>query len=271
MKILIDNSLLFESLRPFNDLGFVPTMGGIHKGHLSLINKSKKLCKKTIVSIFINPKQFNNKKDLKSYPQNIKKDLMILKKNKKVDFVYLPKFKDIYKNNRKSKIILKQKDKILCAKYRKGHFEGVLDVMNRLTKIINPTKIFMGEKDFQQIYLVKNFLEKKYKTKIISCKTVRDKNKIALSSRNSLLNKYNLISAGKIYKKLVDIKKKINNKTDVLKFLNFKKKELENNHNIKIEYLELRNKKNLRLSKKINNSRLFIAYYLNNIRLIDNL
>jgi len=86
-----------------------------------------------------------------------------------------------------------------------------------------------------------------------------------------LLNKYNLISAGKIYKKLVDIKKKINNKTDVLKFLNFKKKELENNHNIKIEYLELRNKKNLRLSKKINNSRLFIAYYLNNIRLIDNL
>ena len=85
MKILLNNTTLFESLRPFNDLGFVPTMGGIHKGHLSLINKSNKLCKKTIVSIFINPKQFNNKKDLKSYPRNIKNDLKILEKSKIVD------------------------------------------------------------------------------------------------------------------------------------------------------------------------------------------
>ena len=143
MKILLNNTSLFESLRPFNDLGFVPTMGGIHKGHLSLINKSNKLCKKTIVSIFVNPKQFNNKKDLKSYPQNIMKDLKILKKSKKVDFVYLPKFKEIYKDKKKSKIILYKKDKILCAKFRKGHFEGVLDVMNRLTKIVKPKKIFM--------------------------------------------------------------------------------------------------------------------------------
>ena len=144
MKILLNNTSLFKSLRPFNDLGFVPTMGGIHKGHLSLINKSKKLCKKTIVSIFLNPKQFNNKKDLEFYPRNIEKDLKILKMTKKVDFVYLPKFKDIYKDNKKPKIVLNKKDKILCAKFRKGHFEGVLDVMNRLTKIINPSKIFMG-------------------------------------------------------------------------------------------------------------------------------
>ena len=90
MKILLNNTSLFESLRPFNDLGFVPTMGGIHKGHLSLINKSNKLCKKTIVSIFVNPKQFNNKKDLKSYPRNIKKDLKILKKAKKlILFIFL--------------------------------------------------------------------------------------------------------------------------------------------------------------------------------------
>ena len=149
MKILSDNISLFKSLRQFSDLGFVPTMGGIHDGHLSLINKSNKFCKKTIVSIFINPKQFNNKNDLKSYPQNIKKDLQILKINKKVDFVYLPKFKDIYIDKKKSKIKLPKKDKILCAKFRKGHFEGVLDVMNRLTKIINPKKIFMGEKDLQ--------------------------------------------------------------------------------------------------------------------------
>ena len=192
MKVLLNNSSLFKTIRPFNDVGFVPTMGGIHKGHLSLIDKSNKLCKKTIVSIFVNPKQFNNKKDLKSYPRNIKKDLKILKKINKVDFVYIPKFNDIYKDKKKSKIRLLKKDKILCAKFRKGHFEGVLDVMNKLTKIINPQKIFMGEKDFQQLYLVKKVLKRKYKSKVIACKTIRDKNNVALSSRNFLLNKNNL-------------------------------------------------------------------------------
>ena len=183
MKVLLNNTSLFESIRPFNDLGFVPTMGGIHKGHLSLINKSNKLCKRTIVSIFVNPKQFNNKNDLKSYPRNIKKDLQILKKSKKVDFVYIPKFEDIYNDNKKSKIKLLKKEKILCAKFRKGHFEGVLDVMNRLTGIVNPRKIFMGEKDFQQLYLVKRQLERLYKIKVIPCKTIRDRNNVALSSR----------------------------------------------------------------------------------------
>ena len=271
MKILLNNSSLFESLRPFDDLGFVPTMGGIHEGHLSLINKSNKLCKKTIVSIFINPKQFNNKKDLKSYPRNLKKDLKILKKSKKVDFVFLPKFNDIYKDKKKSKIKLLKKDKILCARFRKGHFEGVLDVMNKLTKIINPKKIFMGEKDFQQLYLVKKLIERKYKIKVISCKTIRDRNKVALSSRNFLLKKSSLVKAANIYKKLVNIKKNIINNKNISNFLKLQKKELKNNYNIKIDYLELRNKKNLKLSKTINNSRLFIAYYINNIRLIDNL
>ena len=271
MKILLDNSSLFESLRPFNDLGFVPTMGGIHKGHLSLINKSNRLCKITIVSIFVNPKQFNNKKDLKSYPRNINKDLKILKKTKKVDFVYLPRFEDIYENKKKSKIKINKKDTILCAKYRKGHFEGVLDVMNRLTKIVKPSKIFMGEKDFQQLYLVKNFLEKKYKTKVISCKTIRNKNKMALSSRNLLLKSSHLITGGKIYKKLVNIKKNIKNQKNIYSFLSTQKNQLEENFKIKIDYMELRNKNNLKFSKKINKSRLFIAYYLNKVRLIDNL
>ena len=271
MKILLNNTSLFESLRPFNDLGFVPTMGGIHKGHLALINKSSKLCKKTIVSIFVNPKQFNNKKDLKSYPRNIKKDLKILKKSKKVDFVYLPKFKDIYKDKKKSKITLLKKDKILCAKFRKGHFEGVLDVMNKLTKIINPQKIFMGEKDFQQLYLVKKQLERIYKTKVIPCKTIRDRNNVALSSRNILLNKSSLIIAAKIYKKMVDIKKNIKNKKNIFSYLNLEKKELKNNYRIKIDYLELRNINNLKISSTNKNSRLFIAYYINKVRLIDNL
>ena len=108
MKIILNNNSLFKSLRPFNDIGFVPTMGSIHEGHLSLIDRSNRACKKTIVSIFVNPKQFNNKKDFKSYPTNIKEDIKILKKTKKVDFLYIPKFKDVYNNNKKSNKPLKK-------------------------------------------------------------------------------------------------------------------------------------------------------------------
>jgi len=270
MKILLNNRTLNHKLRPFNDIGFVPTMGSIHEGHISLINRSKKICKKTIVSIFINPKQFNNKKDFISYPTNIKKDLSILKKIKGVNYVYLPKFKDIYDSKAPSKIKINVKDKILCAKYRKGHFEGVLDVMDRLTNLIKPSKIFMGKKDYQQLLLVKNFIEKKYKTKVIGCKTIRDKNKLALSSRNSLFNANDLIIAGKISKKMFSLKKSIKNKKNITKFLLKEKNQLQKTFHINIEYLELRDKKNLLISKKIHKSKIFISYYLKNVRLIDN-
>ena len=270
MKILLNNQTLNHKLRPFNDVGFVPTMGGIHEGHISLINRSKKVCKKTIVSIFINPKQFNNKNDFNSYPTNIKKDLSILKKVRGVNFVYIPKFKDIYDSNKPSKIKIDKKDKILCAKYRKGHFEGVLDVMDRLTNLIRPSKIFMGKKDYQQLLLVKNFIEKKYKTKVIGCKTIRDKNKLALSSRNHLLNSRDLIIAGKIAKKIFVLKKLIKDKKNIIKFLLKEKNKLQKTFNINIEYLELRNKKNLLISKKVSKSNIFISYYLNGVRLIDN-
>ena len=102
MKIILNNTDLSKTLGPFNDIGFVPTMGGIHKGHISLIKRSIKSNKKTIVSIFVNPKQFNNLKDFNSYPANIKKDLAILKKIRKLDFVYIPKFMDVYQNKKKS-------------------------------------------------------------------------------------------------------------------------------------------------------------------------
>ena len=148
MKILLNNNDLNEALNKVSNLGFVPTMGSLHKGHISLIRKSKKKASKTIVSIFINPKQFNNKKDFKRYPKNHKRDLSILK-NLKVNYLYLPKPKQVYDSRRVKKIQIKKKDKILCAKYRKGHFEGVLDVMDRLTKRIKPKFIFMGIKDYQ--------------------------------------------------------------------------------------------------------------------------
>ena len=269
MKILLNNIDLNEALFDNSNIGFVPTMGSLHDGHISLIKKSLKLSNKTIVSIFVNPKQFNNKEDYKKYPRNIKKDLKILKKLK-VDYVYLPRIKDIYKAKNKIKIKLNKKDKILCAKYRKGHFEGVIEVMTRLTKIVNPSKIFMGEKDFQQLLLVKRYVEKNFRSKIISCKTIRDKNKLALSSRNSLLTKNSLIKAGAIARNLIIFKKRLLKNMNLKNLFLMKKKELKKKYDIKIDYLELRNIKNLRLTKKIKNAKIFVAYYINKVRLIDN-
>ena len=270
MKILLNNQTLIKTLGPFSDIGFVPTMGGIHKGHISLINRSIKSNKKTIVSIFVNPKQFNSIKDFKSYPSSIKSDLTILKRIKKLDYVYIPKFKDIYQNSKKSNIKIEKKYKILCAKFRKGHFEGVLDVMNRLTKLIKPKNIFMGEKDFQQLFLVKNFIEKKFNTNVIGCKTIRNGNKLALSSRNFLLTKKELNEVEKISKEFLKLKIKIKNIREINNFLQISKKNIEDFFNIKIEYLENRNIKNLSKSNKYKGSRIFLAYFFKDIRLIDN-
>jgi len=270
MKILLNNQTLIKTLGPFSDIGFVPTMGGIHKGHISLINRSIKSNKKTIVSIFVNPKQFNNIKDFKSYPSSIKSDLTILKKIKKLDYVYIPKFKDIYENNKRSNIKIEKKYKILCANFRKGHFEGVLDVMNRLTKLIKPKNIFMGEKDFQQFFLVKNFIEKRFDTKIIGCKTIRNKNNLALSSRNFLFTKKELNQVEKISNEFLKLKIKIKKLREINKFLQKSKKEIENFFDIKIEYLENRSIKNLSKSNKYKDSRIFLAYHFKDIRLIDN-
>ena len=269
MKILLNSFDVIKEFKNERNLGFVPTMGSIHNGHKYLVKKSIKQCKKTVVSIFINPTQFNDQNDLKNYPKPIHKDLDILRRLK-VDFVFLPKTSDIYKSKRKKKIILNKRDLILCAKHRKGHFEGVLDVMDRFTKLICPKKIYMGEKDFQQFYLVKNFLEKKYKTKIIKCKTIRDKDQLAYSSRNFQLSKNLLKTAAKMINEIRNIKKNLSKQNNIIKYLNIKSNFLNNKYKIKIEYLELRDEVNLKRSKNLN-SKLFIAYYINKIRLIDNL
>ena len=276
MKLIKQITDLYKAISKENDLGFVPTMGSIHKGHESLIKASKKLCNKTLVTIFVNPRQFNNTEDYRSYPRNISQDLAVLKKLK-VDFVYLPTVSQIYKGGKSSKITLNKSQKIMCAKFRKGHFEGVLDVLERFVKQISPKIIFMGEKDHQQYFLVKRFISKKYITKIYPCKTIRDSNGIALSSRNMLLNNKDIKIAGLIANKLLKLKRiisKKNNLNNGLKKTNQivrdEKKRLIKNFNIKIEYMECRNVVNL--SKNLHNKpfKLFISYYLSKIRLIDN-
>ena len=270
MKLIRRINDLNKAIKSKNELGFVPTMGGLHKGHESLIKISKKKCKFTIVSIFINPKQFNNKNDFRKYPRDLNKDIIILKKLK-VDFVYLPSVNEIYKDHTFSKFKLRKSQQILCAKHRKGHFEGVLDIMNRLTKTILPKYIFMGEKDFQQLFLVKKILEKNYKVKIISCKTIRNVNKVALSTRNFLLKNSSIIKAGFIAKKLINLKSRIiKDKKNSQQLINNTKIDLVKNFDIKIEYLEIRNTTNLSLNIINKNFKIFIAYYIDNVRLIDN-
>ncbi len=268
MKILLNNNDLNEALENVSNLGFVPTMGSLHMGHLSLIKQSKKKCNKTIVSIFVNPKQFNNKNDYKRYPRNKKKDLLILKKLN-VDYVYLPSVKDIYKKKRLRKIRISKNDKVLCAKYRKGHFEGVIDVMERLIRNIKPKKIFMGEKDYQQLFLLRKYL-KRYSSKMIRCKTIRDKDKLALSSRNLLLQKNERNLASKLITNIMNVKRKLNVQKNIRRTLIKTKNQINKFQNVKIEYLELRNIKSLKISNRLKNSKIFISYYINDIRLIDN-
>ena len=226
------------------NIGFVPTMGSLHKGHISLIKTSKQKCYKTIVSIFVNPSQFNKNKDYRSYPRNLNNDLKILKKLK-VDYALIPSIKDIYKTKREMKIKLNKTDKILCSKYRPGHFEGVLAVIKQFLKKIKPKNIFLGEKDYQQLFLIKKFIKKNFNIKIFSCKTVRDKNKVALSSRNILLNKNDLKKSSYISNLLFNLRNKLkNNKSFKYEIKNLIK-QINNLKNIKIEYLEIRNKNNL--------------------------
>jgi len=277
MKLIKQITDLNKAINKEKELGFVPTMGSLHKGHESLIKISKKRCKKTLVSIFVNPSQFNNKDDYKNYPRNLNKDIKILQRLK-VDYIFLPTTKQIYEDRKIPKIILKKSQKILCAKNRKGHFEGVLDVINRFVKLISPKIIFMGEKDYQQFFLVRDFITKKYTTSVFPCRTIRNSNSLALSSRNKLLNKADLKTASLITNKLLKLKRSICKKNG-LNSISPKKsrvliqktrKQLISKFNIKIEYLECRNL--ITLTTNLNNIpfKLFVAYYLNKVRLIDN-
>jgi len=268
MKIITSIFDLNKEIKNYKNIGFVPTMGGIHDGHKSLIKASQNKKKMTIVSIFVNPTQFNKKDDFKKYPRNIQNDIAILKKLN-VEYLFTPNTKDIYKFKAK-KFNLRKKDKILCAKYRIGHFEGVLNVMNRLMTIIKSNDLYMGEKDYQQLYLIKKFLSKKFKVRINSCPTIRINN-IALSTRNKLLNKSSIKKASEIalFLKKVKYKSKFEGAKLASDLNNYKIK-LEKKYNIKVDYLEFRDEKNLKLNNFNNKYRLFVAYEIDNVRLIDN-
>ena len=269
MKIILNKNEIKMSFHNNRNLGFVPTMGALHNGHKSLILRSLKECDKTIVSIFVNKPQFNRKSDFKKYPKTLDRDILFLKKLN-VNYLFLPSFKEIYPSGTNNKIIIISFEKKLCGRFRPGHFRAIVNVINIFLKIIKPKKMYLGEKDMQQLKIIEAYVKKKMiKTKVISCKTIREKNGIPYSSRNLLLSKKEKNLASKIYKLIYYNKKYIIKNTSFLKII---KKNILNMGIKKIEYIELINiNKIIKPYKKNVNYKIFIAYYLRNTRLIDNI
>lgn len=269
MKIISEINQLKKLLKNNKNLGFVPTMGGLHKGHEHLIRRSLFLCHKTIVSIFINKHQFNKKSDLDLYPRMESKDIAYLKKLD-VDYVYIPTNKQIYPRGPTKKIKIHKFENELCGKFRPGHFKAVVDVIDRFIKIIKPKKIFLGEKDMQQLKIIQSFVHKKYKyINVIGCKTVRNRNGVPYSSRNFALSKTDLNMASLVYKFIFKSKKSILTKKLSMTFLKKKIKKIGIN---KIDYIEILDiNKIVKPYIKKNKKRIFISYYIKKTRLIDNI
>ena len=269
MKIFISKNKLIKFIKNEKNLGFVPTMGSIHLGHISLFKRSISQCKRTIVSIFINKPQFNRKVDYQKYPRTLKKDILALKRLN-VDYLYIPSDNQIYPSGPNKRIKISSFGKKLCGKFRSGHFEAVVDVIERFIKIINPKKIYLGEKDMQQLKIIEHFVKKNYnKIKVVGCKTIREKNGVAYSSRNFLLTSKEKKIASEIYKVLVSKKKYFIKKKISLDKIKNKIFELGVH---RIDYIKLVDiNKIIKPYKKNKKYRIFIAYYLRTTRLIDNI
>ena len=250
-------------------IGLIPTMGSIHKGHLSLVKKSKNTNCFSLATIFINPTQFNDPKDFDEYPQNRDLDIARLKQVQ-CDALYFPQTEELYPNGIKSqKTIFDYRD-ILCDKFRPGHFDGVTTVVKSLFDIIKPDHAFFGEKDFQQLKLIQKIVEKNKSPILIHpCDSVRMLNGISFSSRyknlQSSQEKDFDKAANKIINSVLELKKKID-----VKILENLKEELIKINIKKIDYLEIRDEINLLPTVENQKARLFVAFYIDDIRIIDN-
>ena len=269
MKIIKSKNKLKKFIWNEKKLGFVPTMGAIHLGHISLVKKCISQCDKSIVSIFINPSQFNKKSDFQKYPRVLKRDISILKKLK-IDYLYLPSVSQIYPNGQNNNIKISSLGKKLCGKFRPGHFEAVADVIDRFIKIIKPKRIYFGNKDMQQLKIIEHFVGKNHvKTNVVGCKTIREKNGVACSSRNFLLSLKEKMIASKIYKLIVNKKQNLINNKISLRTI---KRKISTLGATRTDYIEILNiNKLIKPYKKNNKYKIFIAYYLGTTRLIDNI
>lgn len=274
LKFAADISAHLKKVREKFSIGFVPTMGALHQGHLSLLKKCHETCDITVASIFVNPTQFNNANDFKKYPATLEQDIYLLEK-KGCGILFLPDVNEIYPDGTDLKINfdLGYFETVLEGKYRPGHFQGVCQVVKRLLQIIEPEYLFTGQKDFQQCLVIKKLLQlMNANIELIICPTLREKSGLAMSSRNLRLSEQQKDRASEIYKTLLFIKKNIHsgNLSDI-------KKEsilhLQQN-SFKIDYVEIADADNLELVEEWNGTTKLIALiaaFIDDVRLIDNM
>lgn len=260
---------------PHLTIGFVPTMGALHAGHLSLMQESCNQNEVTIVSIFVNPTQFNNPEDLKKYPRTLDSDVEKIQKLNPKIVVFAPSVEQIYGD-----IATTQKFDFdglefeMEGKHRPGHFDGVGTIVKKLFELTQPTRAYFGEKDFQQLQIVKKMVEKhKIQIEIVPCAIFREPNGLAMSSRNERLTQEEREKAAVIYKTLQTVQTK--SKTDSLQEIHlWVKQQFENLNGFKLEYFEIAHENDLKSVENLKNTvhcRAFIAVFVNNIRLIDNI
>ncbi len=261
------------NIRKNKSIGFVPTMGALHEGHIALIKNSKQESDITVCSIFINPTQFNNNNDFINYPKNTDKDLSLLKKNN-CDIVYIPKVEDLYTKSEEPKTYnFNGLETVMEGKHRPGHFNGVATIVEKLFNIMKPEKAFFGEKDLQQLQIVKELVKKmKVNTIIKSIPTVRELSGLAKSSRNALLTQAQKEEASIIYKTLLYCKQ--NKQIPIKELKKHATDKIISNKSIKLEYIEFINLETMRPIKswrEVNKNAICIAAYINRVRLIDNI
>ena len=263
---------IIKLVNKVDSVGLVPTMGSLHKGHLSLIRRALCENEKVIVSIYVNPLQFNSNDDLKKYPRVIKNDLQKLETLSGI-LAYVPNDNDIYeKNEKKKKYNFGQFTKIMEGKMRPGHFDGVATVVEKLLRMFNPSNAYFGEKDFQQLILIKALVKKQeLKANIVGCGTIREDDGLAMSSRNKLLNNLERKSAANVIRLLKKAKKLYKSSTkEETKFNIIKDALMIENFNL--EYFEILDISELSgFLEEEKEIRAFIACKVGKIRLIDNI
>ncbi len=259
-------------------IGFVPTMGALHSGHLSLIKRSVSENDIVVVSVFVNPTQFNNKDDLNNYPRDFEEDASILSKSG-CTIAFFPSEKEVYENGDLSERI-DFEDKFLFntleGEFRPGHFSGVVTVVKKLFEIISPQKAYFGKKDYQQLAIIKKMVDYyKLPIEINACEIIREKNGLALSSRNLLLTYEEKEKASNIHKTLEEVKKALKNDFSLENIKKIKDQaisHLNSFNNFKVDYLEIVNADNLQKIESNFSGKALIctAVYVGNVRLIDN-
>jgi pantoate--beta-alanine ligase len=272
-KIAAIKSEINKLLENNKSIGFVPTMGALHSGHISLTEYSKKQNDITIVSIFVNPTQFNNKQDLIKYPRNLEKDAAMCREAG-VDIIFAPTGEEMYPEKDTRVFNFGKLEEVMEGKFRPGHFNGVAQIVSKLFDAVPAHKAYFGEKDFQQLAIIKKMVaDLNYKIEIVPCPIVREANGLAMSSRNERLTKDQREHAAIIFKSLKESVELVKvNDVETAKALTISK--INEDQFLKVEYFEIVDYETLKSISDFNLNRPMqacVAVFAGEVRLIDNI